>query len=246
MGAGAAAVVGDGAAFHDQQIVGLQGHAQLMQHADHGAARGHVGAHHAQPVGLVGRVEVRQGFVHQPDGRLHGQQARQQHALTFAARQGAQAPVAQRPDLRGLQRRAGGGVVGGGRRRQPGAVRQPPQQRHVVGTQVFGTGFGLAQPGQLAGAFARRPLPQRPPGQRDGPLRVQQAGQHAKQGGFARAVGPDDGRPAACGQRQRQGPQYGMISDAGARRMGANSYVFRSIQGHDCPARVRRYISHSR
>ena len=67
------AVVAQAPLGDDGHVVGLQRHRQLMQHADHGAAVRHELAHQQQPVGLVRRVEVGQGLIHQQHLRLHSE-----------------------------------------------------------------------------------------------------------------------------------------------------------------------------
>jgi hypothetical protein len=109
---GAGALVRDAALRHHHHFVGVQGHADFVQHADHGLAVSHQGLHDVQPVGLVRRVEVGQGFVHQQHLGLHRQGAGQQHALALAARQLAERSGAPVPGLGGAQGALDGGAIG--------------------------------------------------------------------------------------------------------------------------------------
>ena len=124
------------AGLHEHQRIGIQSHANFVQHADHGFALGHQGTHLLQPVHLVRRVEVDQGLVHQQHLRVHRQCTRQQHALAFAAGQSPQAPLAPVPSLGGEQRARHLGVVLCAGASQPVLVRQAPQHHHVPHTHI--------------------------------------------------------------------------------------------------------------
>ena len=233
----------------NDQVLGLQGHRYLMQHADHGAALGDQGLHAFEPVGLVRRVEVGQGFVHQQHAGLHGQGARQQHALALPARETAHAAHAPVPALGLAQRLLHSGMVCLAGRRQPALVRQAAQHDHVLDPHVAGHGLVLAQPGERAGPFARTPLPQRAAQELHLALHAR-AGFHACKGaqqrGFACAIGADDGGPAAGGQGQAQAAQDLSIAQAnlqGARLQGGGQ----CRHAPSPPRRAwRRCTSHSR
>ena len=176
-----------------------------MQHADHGFALRHQAAHQRDPVGLVRRVQVGQGFVHQHHVGLHRQQPRQQNALPLAARKRAQWAALPVPGLGLAQGALHRRVIGRAGRCQPGLVRQAAQQGHVVHREVVGAGFSgaaLRQPGQGAGALARGHARHGLAVQQHLALVRQHARQRTQQGGFARAVGADDAGPAAAGQGQ--------------------------------------------
>ena len=202
------ALVANAALRHHHQLVGVQGHADFMQRADHGSALGHQLLHHRQPVGLVRRVQIGQGFVHQQHLGLYGQGTGQQHALAFTSAKLAQAAAAPAPGLGGLQSLLHGGMVGGAGRGQPGLVRQAAQHGHVPHRQIVGTGFVLTQPGQQTGALAVRYAMQRAAQQTDLPLVRQQASQAFEQGGFARTIGANNTGPLPGGDVQRQLVQH--------------------------------------
>ena len=54
------AVMAQAAAGHDRDVIRMQGHCHLVQHADHGLALRHQGTHDREPLGLVGWVEIGQ------------------------------------------------------------------------------------------------------------------------------------------------------------------------------------------
>ena len=155
----------------------------------------HQAAHQQQPVGLVGRVEVGQGSSISSTGGVHGQGARQQHALALAAEswpsgrsRQAQACVAQR----GL----GGGVVGRAGRLQPALVRQAAEQ--ATSSTVRSSAAASFWPSQPSGGRVRagqsdRNGPPKSPARSAPPA----ASQHLEQRGLARTVGADDAGPAA-------------------------------------------------
>ena len=153
-----------------------------MQHTDHGLAAGDQAPDQQQPVGLVRRVEVGQRLVHQQHIGIHRQRPGQQHALAFTARQFTQAAVPPLPGMGGAQGGFNGSMVGHAGRGQPGLMRQAAQHGHVIGGQVVGTGFVLAQPRQLPGAAFGRHCLHRLAQQHDLAGVRQQPGQHLEQG----------------------------------------------------------------
>ena len=115
-----------------------------------------MGAHEVQPVGLVRRIQVRQGLVHQQQRRLDRQRPRQQHTLALAARKLAQGPMAPVPAAGAAHRLLDRRAIGRRRRSQPALVRQSAKHHDVMGQQVGGGALlTLPQPGQETTTAAR-------------------------------------------------------------------------------------------
>ena len=226
---GASAVVDHPPGLHHDHIVGVQGHADLVQHADHRGALGQEAMHLLQPVHLVRRVQIGQWFVHQHDGRIDRQGAGQQHPLALTARQLAQSALAPIPGLGGFQGRLDHLLVQHTGRRQPVLKRQAAQHDHIKHPQVVAGALALPQPGQLLPPLSPRDTGQGLAKPMHLALCRQQTRQSLEQGGFASAVGPHDAGPAASGQGQVHPVQHLLPTEA-------NTQIKR-LQGgdHDSP-----------
>jgi hypothetical protein len=79
------AVVQEATGLQHHHIIGLQGHANFVQHADHGHALILKASHLFQPIGLMRGIQMRQRLVHQQQRRINRQGSGQQYPLTLAA-----------------------------------------------------------------------------------------------------------------------------------------------------------------
>jgi hypothetical protein len=188
---GAGAVVRDTAVGHHHQVVGLQRHGDLVQHADHGAF-GHVAAHHASQSAWCGGSRLASGSSISSTWALHRQRARQQHALALAARQLAERRLAPVPALGGAH-----GAVPRPRGRRPMAA---PARPGAAGGRAWHTSHTVRSSARF------RPGPARPArGRARGAATVQRLAQQL-------TLPP-------CGSTPRQGlEQRGLAGAVGARR----------------------------
>jgi hypothetical protein len=231
---------------HHDHLVGLQRHGDFVQHADHGLALRHQRAHQRQPVGLVRRVQVGQGLVHQQHLRLHGQRAasstrwrsppdssprrRSRQSQACVARNACSTPRG-RPPGRG----------------QPGLVRQAAQHGHVPGRQVVGARFRSGPARTAPRALAPRQSRQRLAQQLHLPhWWGSRPASGLEQRGLAGAIGADDAGPAA-GRQAAMPCSTSAFAQAVALHFLPRAACVKRYRIHKHPApQVRRCISHSR
>jgi hypothetical protein len=89
--------------LHDHQLIGQQGQPDVVQDCEQGGSLRLQTPHLFEPIHLVGRIQVREWFVHQHHGCLAGQETGEKYPLAFASREFRQHSIAEAPRLCGLQ-----------------------------------------------------------------------------------------------------------------------------------------------
>ncbi len=210
---------------HHDEVAVAGGQVEVVQHHHDGAAALAVEpADQVEHLDLVGEVEVRRGLVEQQHVGVLGQRHRDPGALALTAGQLVERPVAQVAGVGHRQRRLDDASSSGDHWRNQrwcGCRPRPTRSRTIRPSGANGLcGSSASRRGDVAGRHGvdRLAVEEDPAGGR-----LEQPGHRAQQRRLAAAVGPDDRRHPAVGDREVEVADDGVVAVPDGDGLGAQT-----------------------